>query len=433
LIFLLCINIVILDTLIAVALPIKILVTLICAVVFCIILVRQEKLSIDSKKLCRLNHGCKLVKLSGISAVAEIIILCIYIAESTSGTVNKIFSAVCPFIMLALTLFIGIIKITFNSKQVKIKDYIALAVIWWFPIVNIFLFRKFYKTAKRELVFETDRIELENARAENEVCKTKYPVLMVHGIFFRDWQYMNYWGRVPAALIRNGAEVYYGKQQSAGSIERSAGEIRDRIMEIIKETGAEKVNIIAHSKGGLDTRYALSQLGMDKYTATLTTINTPHEGCNMVDFLLEHIPQGFVDFVSEKYNRIFSALGDEKPDFLSGVNDLRASSAAVFNKKITDCPDVHYYSYMTIMSSAKSAFFPLNVSYRIIKKLDGDNDGLVFSESARHGEEYTLVSPKGKRGICHGDVIDLMRENIDGFDVREFYVGIISKLKERGF
>ena len=38
-----------------------------------------------------------------------------------------------------------------------------------------------------------------------------------------------------------------------------------------------------------------------------------------------------------------------------------------------------------------------------------------------------------QRGISHGDVIDLNRENIKGFDVKELYVGIVSSLKKRGF
>ena len=32
----------------------------------------------------------------------------------------------------------------------------------------------------------------------------------------------------------------------------------------------------------------------------------------------------------------------------------------------------------------------------------------------------------------HGDVIDLNREDIPGFDVREFYVQLVAKLKEKG-
>ena len=36
------------------------------------------------------------------------------------------------------------------------------------------------------------------------------------------------------------------------------------------------------------------------------------------------------------------------------------------------------------------------------------------------------------RGISHGDVVDLNRENIPGFDVREFYVQLVADLKARG-
>jgi triacylglycerol lipase len=35
-------------------------------------------------------------------------------------------------------------------------------------------------------------------------------------------------------------------------------------------------------------------------------------------------------------------------------------------------------------------------------------------------------------GISHADIIDLSRENIDGFDAREFYVKIVNALKKRG-
>ena len=43
-----------------------------------------------------------------------------------------------------------------------------------------------------------------------------------------------------------------------------------------------------------------------------------------------------------------------------------------------------------------------------------------------------LEVPKG-RGISHADMIDLNRENISGFDVREFYVKLVHDLKEMGF
>ena len=39
----------------------------------------------------------------------------------------------------------------------------------------------------------------------------------------------------------------------------------------------------------------------------------------------------------------------------------------------------------------------------------------------------------GERGISHGDMIDLNRENIKGFDVRSFYVELVHDLKKQGF
>ena len=82
-----------------------------------------------------------------------------------------------------------------------------------------------------------------------------------------------------------------------------------------------------------------------------------------------------------------------------------------------DKAGVYYQSVGSRMARARSGKFPLNVAYPMVKHFDGDNDGLVSVESAKWGERFTLLSPAGKRGISHGDVIDLNRENIDGFDV----------------
>ena len=38
----------------------------------------------------------------------------------------------------------------------------------------------------------------------------------------------------------------------------------------------------------------------------------------------------------------------------------------------------------------------------------------------------------GKKGISHGDMVDLTRQDIRGYDVCEFYVDLVRKLKEKG-
>ena len=84
------------------------------------------------------------------------------------------------------------------------------------------------------------------------------------------------------------------------------------------------------------------------------------------------------------------------------------------------------------MSSAASAGIPLNAGYLIIKPLGGDNDGLVCPDSMIWGNSLGILSPKGKKGISHGDVIDMTRKDIKDFDVCEFYVKLVNDLKEKG-
>lgn len=411
----------------------KIALTIAFSVAFICILFRKGKEKSGNKRLRQLKRGIRLVQLSSGAIAAETaLLIAFFIKGLQSGVVHAVFAVLMPILAFGIVMLDGVIRIALASRQLKIKNFIMIICFWWLPIANLFILRSFYKTAVREYIVESDRIELENARAEKEICKTKYPIVMVHGIFFRDWHYFNYWGRVPAALIRNGATVYYGKQQSSGSVPRSAEEIRKAILKVIEETGAEKVNLIAHSKGGLDSRYAISCLGMDKYVATLTTINTPHKGCDMVDDLLKKIPSPIVEFITRRYNRLFSKLGDENPDFISGVQELSAVRAEKYDDEMPDSPNVSYRSVMTVMNSASSAGFPLNIGYKMIKKLNGENDGLVAESSAKHGR-HRSIKPTSKRGISHGDVIDLNRENISGFDIREFYVELVSELRREGF
>ena len=43
----------------------------------------------------------------------------------------------------------------------------------------------------------------------SESCKTKYPLVLIHGAGFRDLKWPVYWGRIPAALEAQGAKIYY--------------------------------------------------------------------------------------------------------------------------------------------------------------------------------------------------------------------------------
>lgn len=327
----------------------------------------------------------------------------------------------------------GIIRVYLTSVQLGIRYRVLGVALGFVPVANLVMLMILYVKVVNECRSESARDELNKSRADKQICKTKYPILLVHGVFFRDSKVLNYWGRVPKELIRNGATLYYGEQQSAASVENSSAELAEKIEKIVNETGCEKINIIAHSKGGLDSRYAISKLGSDKYVASLTTINTPHKGCIFAEYLLEKAPEGLARMVENTYNAAFRKLGDSSPDFMAAVKNLTSSFCEKFNEEVPNAEGVMYQSFGSKAARAHSGRFPLNISYPMVKKYDGDNDGLVALTSAEWGERFTPIYPKGKRGITHADMIDLNREDFKGFDVREFYVQVVSDLRERGF
>lgn len=393
-----------------------------------------------TERIRQLSYGCELLTLFCISAAIDLVLVLtvtFFMFRNHAPDPTEVFLCLIWILLVvaaeAIVFWNGMIRVYLTSVQLGLKHRVLAALCGWIPLLNIWYLRKIIRITADEVEFETEKWELDAARAESEVCKTKYPILLVHGVFFRDFRYVNYWGRIPRELQRNGAALYYGQQQSAAAVEDSGRELAERIRQILAETGCEKVNIIAHSKGGLDSRAAIAHQGMAPYVASLTTINTPHRGCIFAEYLLEKIPAAARQKIADTYNAALKRLGDENPDFLAAVTDLTASACEKRNAAAPDAPGVFYQSVMSYCSRAQHGKFPLNMTYPIVKHFDGLNDGLVAVESARWGERFTLLEPRGKRGISHGDVVDLNRENIPGFDVREFYVSLAADLKQRGF
>lgn len=326
----------------------------------------------------------------------------------------------------------GIICVYLTSTQLGIKIRVIGIICGLIPIANLIALFFIIKTTIKECQFEIKKEQINKERHNKKICSTKYPILLVHGVFFRDTKFFNYWGRIPKELETNGATIFYGNHSSAASIADSALELKNRITEILTETNAEKVNIIAHSKGGLDCRYAIAKLGIGDKVASLTTINTPHKGCLFADYLLNKIPISVKNKVANTYNTTLKKFGEQNPDFLAAVNDLTDERCNILNAEMPMPEGIYCQSVGSVLTKSTSGKFPLNLSYHLVKYFSGENDGLVDEASFKWGENYILLRTNENRGISHGDVIDLNRQNFKGFDVREFYVDLVSKLKNKG-
>jgi len=277
------------------------------------------------------------------------------------------------------------------------------------------------------------------AHAATTECATKYPIVLVHGAGFRDMNvFINYWGRIPAYLQARGAKIYYGNTDGWCSIEQGAADLKRAVERALAATRAEKVNIIAHSKGGLEARYMISSLGMAGKVASLTTISTPHRGSETMDSILEGVP----DFMLRGIGGIGSAVrfvwGDRRPDFYAGITSIGTANMAEFNRKNPDMAGVYYQSFAGELSSGANDFI-LAFTRQAVADIEGPNDGMVSVESAKWTNFRGVLRGAGNRGVSHLDEVDFRRVDFEmqpilgTTNIRAFYAAMVAELKQKGY
>lgn len=261
-------------------------------------------------------------------------------------------------------------------------------------------------------------------------CNTKYPVLLVHGANCRDFSPINYWGRIPDALKENGALVYFGSQDAWGTMESNAKTLKNTIDIILRQTSCGKVNIIAHSKGGLEVRYLIANYNYEDKIASLTTISTPHNGSKTIDLLFKLKP--LVYLYSGFVNLYCRMIGDTKPDFYIACRQLSSHNCHHFNTQFPIPSKVYFQSYAAAMKSPLSDIL-MALPCLIISCIEGENDGLVAVSSARYNNFKGVLRSSTLRGISHADIVDYRHRNLKGFDVILFYIELVAHLKDKGF
>lgn len=257
----------------------------------------------------------------------------------------------------------------------------------------------------------------------------KYPIILVHGIGAKDSNF--FWGRIPKKLETIGLKVFLGNTDSWGSIENNAISLSKTVDYVLNLCQCDKVNIIAHSKGGLDSRFLISSLNYADKIASLTTISTPHYGSEIIDYIFKK--KSIYNPISRKIvNLVVKLYGDKSPEPYKIVAELTTKSMIDFNLRNLNNEKVYYSSYYTFMKNAIDdlSYF---LTYRYIKKSVGDNDGMVSIKSAQWGEDCTLIKGKNGNGISHTEIIDIKRKIISGVDIPDVYLNIVNKLSEKGF
>ena len=260
-----------------------------------------------------------------------------------------------------------------------------------------------------------------------EEYKTKYPIVLVHGMVLKDFKIYRAFRKIRDVLKQRNISVYVTTHDGIGTIENNALQIKKEILDILDKEKVDKVNIIAHSKGGLDSRYMISKLDMDEHVASLTTLSTPHHGSKLSTKLLS-MPNWCAKFLAFWINLFYKIHKDEKPDILTLGHQLKDSTMVEFNKDVLNSSKVYYQSYSSDLNNQKS--FVMLIPHLITKKLEQvGTDGIVSVESSIWGEYQGNM----KNNFDHGEMVGAYGTKKRLNEVSKFYLEIIKDLKQKGF
>ncbi|SMO56327.1 esterase/lipase family protein [Fodinibius sediminis] len=212
-------------------------------------------------------------------------------------------------------------------------------------------------------------------------------------------------------------------------IETRAKEWVHSIHELTDKQPYDKVNIIAHSMGGLDMRYALSELAIAPKVASLTTISTPHHGTSLAELTLstpDAIRDKLADFLDWMGDRVYPKTKSDSVG--SAVQLTRRYITEEFNPNISDATDIPYYSYSSAVG--KGTPVPIRVISRYqnnhIYDQEGINDGMVSVESSKWGQHIKTST------LSHLEQMHVSVKNDREAIFRSFWREVIEMLEAQG-
>lgn len=228
-------------------------------------------------------------------------------------------------------------------------------------------------------------------------------------------------------LRAQGLSIYVANQDGVGTIADNAAQLKAEITDILQKENCERVNLIAHSKGGLDARCMISQLDMAQQVASLTTLSTPHHGSRLSEALLK-MPAWMAKTIAFFIDTFFRIFRDEKPNVLALAEELTVTSMEQFNKDVPNAPTVYYQSYSST-SPRKKAFIRF-IPYELSRYCEQDDtDGMVSVSSSQWGNYRGSMQGE----IDHFKMVGVYGSKKELTGVGLFYLHIARQLRQMGF
>ncbi|MFM9927540.1 triacylglycerol lipase [Variovorax sp. H27-G14] len=181
------------------------------------------------------------------------------------------------------------------------------------------------------------------AHAASEEARTKYPVVLVHGLLgFDNVLGIDYFYRIPGTLAEAGAKVYVAKVSAANTSEIRGEQLLKelRTLRALSKNPSQKYNLIGHSQGSPTARYVAAV--QPDLVASVTSVSGLNGGSGVADLLaspsmnllLHVVVLPLINNWTGKTNFLSGSNANLRPDEpLGALASLTTASGAAFNAK----------------------------------------------------------------------------------------------------
>ena len=285
-------------------------------------------------------------------------------------------------------------------------------------------------------------------RAETGYTATKFPIVLVHGMFGFDelLGVVDYWYKIPADLERGGARVFVARVSPLDATAVRGEQLLAQVEEIVAITGSEKVHLFGHSHGAPTSRYVAGV--RPDLVASVTSIGGVNRGSKVADRILAGLPEGtllesllvtVVNLMGEIINGLSSTRVESRQDVRASLNNLSSAGLVRFNKDFPagtggdagvarSANGVAYYSFGGT-SVLTRLLDPLDYAFALTHILAfgrEPSDGLVGQKSTHLGEVIRDDYP-----LNHLDLVNQLLGSVP-MDPRPLYRQHANRLKIQG-
>jgi len=257
------------------------------------------------------------------------------------------------------------------------------------------------------------------------VRPTRYPVVLMHGFGAMAFFIADGLLHAEAMHLRgHGVLAYAPRVAPYDTVVRRAAQWSSRLEHIFEETGAERVNLVGFSLGGLDARHVATDERWQGRIASVVTVSTPHHGTPLSTYLLEG-PERVATWSVQAMSMVGRrAWVEDPPNVAASLAELAPAHVEGVFAPAHPTPAGAWCASYSARAGA-GVYRPLRFTHRLLTQLAGYNDGLVPTASAIWEEHLGTVATD------HARLVGLGRGG--AFDSLEFYLGVAGVLRERGF